>query len=109
MANHRRMFFPSASSGHPTAALAVICLSVFVISVDATIVNVALPTLSRELNANTAQLQWIVDAYTLVMSGLLLSAGSLSDRYGRSGKTVDDDGDCQGPSGKCEPLRIGGV
>ncbi len=70
---------------HPIAALAVICLSVFVISVDATIVNVALPTLSRELNADTAQLQWIVDAYTLVMSGFLLSAGSLSDRYGRRG------------------------
>ena len=70
---------------HPIPALAVICLSVFVISVDATIVNVALPTLSRELDADTAQLQWIVDAYTLVMSGLLLSAGSLSDRYGRRG------------------------
>jgi EmrB/QacA subfamily drug resistance transporter len=70
---------------HPIAALAVICLSVFVISVDATIVNVALPTLSRELNADTAQLQWIVDAYTLVMAGLLLSVGSLSDRYGRRG------------------------
>jgi EmrB/QacA subfamily drug resistance transporter len=70
---------------HPAPALAVICLSVFVIGVDATIVNVALPTLSRELGADTAQLQWIVDAYTLVMSGLLLSAGSLSDRYGRRG------------------------
>lgn len=69
----------------PIAALAVICLGVFVISVDATIVNVALPTLSRELDADTAQLQWIVDAYTLVMSGLLLSVGSLSDRYGRRG------------------------
>lgn len=69
----------------PAAALAVICLGVFVISVDATIVNVTLPTLSRELGADTAQLQWIVDAYTLVMSGLLLSAGSLSDRYGRRG------------------------
>ncbi|SOX52382.1 MFS transporter [Mycobacterium ahvazicum] len=66
-------------------ALAVICLGVFVISVDATIVNVALPTLARELNAGTSQLQWIVDAYTLVMSGLLLSAGSFSDRYGRRG------------------------
>jgi EmrB/QacA subfamily drug resistance transporter len=70
---------------HPIAALAVICLGLFVISVDATIVNVALPTLSRELHADTAQLQWIVDAYTLVMSGLLLSAGSLSDRFGRRG------------------------
>src|SRR6201998_1156717 len=69
----------------PIPALAVICLGVFVISVDATIVNVTLPTLSRQLGADTAQLQWIVDAYTLVMSGLLLSAGSLRDRYGRRG------------------------
>lgn len=69
----------------PIVALAFICLSVFVISVDATIVNVALPTLSRELDADTAQLQWIVDAYTLVMAGLMLSAGSLSDRFGRRG------------------------
>ena len=70
---------------HPIAALAVICLSVFVVSVDATIVNVALPTLSGELDADTAQLQWIVDAYTLVMAGLMLSAGSLADRFGRRG------------------------
>src|ERR687888_90321 len=69
----------------PIAALLFICLSVFVVSVDATIVNVALPTLSRELDADTAQLQWIVDAYTLVMAGLMLSAGSLSDRFGRRG------------------------
>jgi EmrB/QacA subfamily drug resistance transporter len=70
---------------HPIAALAVICLSVFVVSVDATIVNVALPTLSRELDADIAELQWIVDAYTLVMAGLMLSAGSLADRFGRRG------------------------
>src|ERR1700729_602564 len=76
---------PPVFRDHPIAALAAICLSVFVISVDATIVNVALPTLSRELKADTAQLRWIVDAYTLVMAGLLLSAGSLSDRYGRRG------------------------
>src|ERR1700744_1097377 len=76
---------PPMLRDRPLAALAAICLSVFVISVDATIVNVALPTLSRELNAATAQLQWIVDAYTLVMSGLLMSAGSFSDRYGRRG------------------------
>src|SRR6202030_4653893 len=47
--------------------------------------TVALPALSRDLDADTAQLQWIVDAYTLVMAGLMLSAGSLSDRYGRRG------------------------
>src|SRR6201998_4234971 len=70
---------------HPIPALAVICLGVFVISVDATILHVALPTLSPTIGADAAHLQWIVDAYTLVMSGLLLSAGSLGDRYGRRG------------------------
>ena len=82
MSTHRRQ---PVFRDRPIAALAVICLSAFVVSVDATIVNVALPTLSRELDADTAQLQWIIDAYTLVMAGLMLSAGSLSDRYGRRG------------------------
>ena len=63
--------------------LRVLCLSVFVIVIDGTIVNVALPTMVRELGATTSQLQWIVDAYTLVFAGLLLAAGSLGDRYGR--------------------------
>src|SRR5258707_285641 len=76
---------PPVIRDRPIAALLVICLSVFVISVDATIVNVALPTLSRQLDADTAQLQWIVDAYPLVMAGLMLSMGSLSDRFGRRG------------------------
>src|SRR5258705_2987644 len=70
---------------HPIAALAFICLSVFVISVDATIVNVALPTLSRQLDAETPTLKWIVGAYTLVMAGVMLSMGSLSARFGRRG------------------------
>src|SRR5205807_1362353 len=65
--------------------LAVLSLSVFLIVVDNTIVNVALPTLVRQLGATTSQLQWIVDAYTLVFAGLLLSAGSLGDRRGRKG------------------------
>jgi len=65
--------------------LAVLCVSVFLIVVDNTIVNVALPTLARELGADTSELQWIVDAYTLVFAGLLLAAGSLGDRFGRKG------------------------
>src|SRR5689334_8711630 len=65
--------------------LAVLCLSVFVIVIDGTIVNVALPTMVRELGATTSQLQWIVDAYTLVFAGLLLAGGSLGDRFGRKG------------------------
>jgi EmrB/QacA subfamily drug resistance transporter len=64
-------------------ALATICASIFVISVDTTIVNVALPTLARTLHATNSRLQWIADAYTLVFAGLLLAAGSLGDRYGR--------------------------
>ncbi|MDQ4090590.1 MAG: MFS transporter [Actinomycetota bacterium] len=63
--------------------LAVMCLSLMVIGVDNTILNVALPTLVRDLDASTSQLQWIVDSYTLVFAGLLLTAGSLGDRFGR--------------------------
>ena len=63
--------------------LGVMCLSLLVIGLDNTILNVALPTLVRDLNANASQLQWIVDAYALVFASLLLTAGSLGDRYGR--------------------------
>jgi EmrB/QacA subfamily drug resistance transporter len=63
--------------------LAILCLSLFVIVVDTTITNVAIPSLANELDASTRQLQWIVDAYNLVFAGLLLAAGSLGDRYGR--------------------------
>src|SRR4051812_20240055 len=63
--------------------LAVLCLSLLTISIDNTILNVALPTLARELDAGASQLQWIVDAYMLVFAGLLLTAGSLGDRFGR--------------------------
>jgi DHA2 family multidrug resistance protein-like MFS transporter len=63
--------------------LGVLCLSVLVVSIDNTIVNVALPTISRDLTASTSQLQWVVDAYALVFSGLLLLGGHLGDRFGR--------------------------
>ena len=67
------------------AILGVLSLSVFLAVVDNTIVNVALPRMSEELKASTSQLQWIVDAYSLVFAGLLLVGGSLGDRYGRKG------------------------
>ena len=63
--------------------LAVLCLSLLVIGLDNTILNVALPTLQRDLDATASQLQWIVDVYMLVFAGLLLTAGSLGDRFGR--------------------------
>jgi EmrB/QacA subfamily drug resistance transporter len=74
-------------TGHPRRwlILPVLCLSLFLVVVDNTIVNVALPTLSRELSADTSQLQWIVDAYSLVFASLLLVFGNLGDRFGRKG------------------------
>jgi EmrB/QacA subfamily drug resistance transporter len=70
---------------HRGTALAVLCLAAFTINVDTTIVNIALPSLVRQLDASTRELQWVVDAYTLTFAALVLAAGSLSDRYGRKG------------------------
>jgi EmrB/QacA subfamily drug resistance transporter len=64
-------------------ALAVLCLSLVVLAMDNTILNVALPTLARDLEATASQLQWMVDAYILVFAGLLLTMGALGDRFGR--------------------------
>lgn len=63
--------------------LAVLCVSLLVVGIDNTILNVALPTLVRDLHASQSQLQWIVDAYAVVFAGLLLTAGSAGDRLGR--------------------------
>src|SRR5262250_4034724 len=65
--------------------LVALLLAAFVINLDTTLVNVALPALVRELHATTTQLQWVVDAYNLVFAALLLTFGSLSDRFGRKG------------------------
>lgn len=76
---------PGDPLGHPRrwATLVVMCLAVFVTVLDGTIVNVALPTLAVDLGATTRQLQWIVDAYLLVFTGLLLAGGGLGDQFGR--------------------------
>lgn len=67
----------------PWATLAVLCFTILVVNLDATVLNVALPTLVRDLHATSSDLQWIVDVYALVFGGLLLVAGSLGDRIGR--------------------------
>ena len=79
------------STTHPNAKvharhwwiLAILSLSVFLVVVDNLIINVAIPTLARELEATTSGLQWIVDSYALVFAGLLLACGGLGDRFGR--------------------------
>jgi len=58
-------------------------MSVLILSMDATIVNVALPAIQKDLHARMAGLQWILDAYTLVIASFLMLSGSISDRYGR--------------------------
>ena len=63
--------------------LPVLCLSLLIIVMDNTILNVAIPSLVEDLGATNSQLQWIIDSYTLVFAGLLLTTGSLGDRFGR--------------------------
>lgn len=65
--------------------LATLCLSLVIIVMDNSILNVAIPALVRDLGASTSQLQWIIDSYVLVFAGFLLTAGTLGDRYGRKG------------------------
>src|SRR5262245_65490340 len=63
--------------------LAVTCLSVVVVALDLTILNIALPSISAELHASTGDLQWIVDAYSLAFAAVMLPAGLAGDRFGR--------------------------
>ena len=77
----------TAPGGKPGSArwlaLTVLCVSILIVNLDITVLNVALPTLVRDLHATSHQLQWIVDAYALVYGGLVLVGGSLADRIGR--------------------------
>ncbi|MBU3690154.1 MAG: MFS transporter [Acidimicrobiales bacterium mtb01] len=81
----------STALAHPNPAvharrwwiLTILCISVFLVVVDNMIINVAIPTLARDLGASTSGLQWIVDSYALVFAGLLLACGGLGDRFGR--------------------------
>src|SRR5438874_11017900 len=85
MTTSRSTAAATLSPGHRRVVLVTLCLAAFTINLDTTIVNVTLPTLVRDLNASTRQLQWIVDSYDLVFAALVLAAGSVSDRLGRKG------------------------
>ena len=84
-ASRRDRMQAAADGGSPrarTAALAAICLGFFVIQLDVTIVNVALPTIQHEIGGTVAGLQWVVDGYTLALASVMLTAGSMADRSG---------------------------
>jgi EmrB/QacA subfamily drug resistance transporter len=88
--NYTDLVYGASMPRTPSKPLVLIALlmAAFVINLDTTLVNVALPTLSRELGATTSQLQWVVDAYNLVFAALLLTSGSLSDRWGHKGMLI---------------------
>jgi EmrB/QacA subfamily drug resistance transporter len=74
---------PAKRITRPNLILAICCMSVLIVSMDVTIVNVALPAIQKDLHARLAGLQWILDAYTLVVASFLMLMGSMSDRFGR--------------------------
>ena len=73
----------STSNRRPWLILSICCLSLLVVGIDVTIVNVALPSIARSLHGTLSDLQWTVDAYTLVIGSLLMASGSAADRFGR--------------------------
>lgn len=76
---------PATTGRHPQRwlILGVICLAQLVVLLDNTVLSVAIPSLTRELDASATDIQWMINAYSLVQSGLLLTAGNAADRYGR--------------------------
>ncbi|KRD24628.1 MULTISPECIES: MFS transporter [unclassified Streptomyces] len=74
---------PELSPRRRLLVLAICCMSLLIVSLDVTVLNVALPAMQRDLHASTAGLQWTIDAYTLVLAALLMLAGSTADRVGR--------------------------
>ena len=74
---------PELSRRRRLLVLAICCMSLLLVSLDVTIVNVALPSIHRDLHASLSDLQWTLDAYTLVIAALLMLAGSMADRFGR--------------------------
>jgi EmrB/QacA subfamily drug resistance transporter len=72
-----------SGTAQPKVVLAVCCMSVLIVWMDNTAVNVALPSIGRDLHASVAGLQWVVDAYTVGLASLLIMSGSLADRLGR--------------------------
>src|SRR3954470_14761085 len=74
---------PELSSRRRLLVLAICCMSLLIVSLDTTALNVALPSMQHELDAGTSGLQWTIDAYTLVLASLLMLAGSTGDRVGR--------------------------
>src|SRR5215472_9275421 len=77
------MALPELARPRRYLVLAICCLSLFIVGLDTTVVNVALPAIGRDFRASVSGLQWTIDAYMLVIAGLLMLSGSTGDRIGR--------------------------
>jgi EmrB/QacA subfamily drug resistance transporter len=73
----------NARTASPWAVLAICCCSLLLVGIDVTIVNIALPTIRHDLHCSLSGLQWVIDAYSLVLAAMLMFSGSLGDRLGR--------------------------
>src|SRR5271165_4478407 len=74
---------PTGGHGHKWWTLVAMCFGLFIVLLDVTIVNVALPTIQRDLNASLSDLQWVVNAYVLSLAVFIVTAGRLGDIFGR--------------------------
>src|ERR1700709_712737 len=74
-----------SNTARPWWALVVLCISLVVVTIQTSILNVALPSLVRDLGADDSQLQWIVDSYIVAFAGVLITGSALADRFGRRG------------------------
>src|SRR6266550_2064834 len=81
--NHQGMYVPALSRRRRLLILGICCMSLLMVSLDNTVLNVALPAMQRELHTTVSGLQWTIDAYSLVLAGLLMLSGSTADRIGR--------------------------
>lgn len=79
----RRETVDDLSRARRLGVLAICCMSLFIVGIDSTGVNLAIPSIARDLGASGSQLQWVLDAYTLVLASLLMLSGSMGDRLGR--------------------------
>jgi EmrB/QacA subfamily drug resistance transporter len=80
---YRGVVVPELTRGRRRLVLAICCLSLLIVGMDNTIVNVALPSVARAFHADVADLQWVIDAYAVVLACLLILSGSMADRLGR--------------------------
>ena len=99
--------FKGDNAREKVVVLLTMCFALAMAMLDNTVVNIALPTIQRELGATVSDLQWIIDGYVLVFASLLLTGGILGDRYGRKKMFLTGLGDLHARLARVRTLRVG--